>query len=89
MKLRGIAILVLAFSSRCLFGTVVSGPVVDTGTINYQTNQVTLNGSGFELSRVAPKVVFSNTTLSVVSAATPRSSQSCRWVSLQGRSVSD
>jgi len=31
MKLRGIAILVLAVSAPCLFGTVVSAPVVITG----------------------------------------------------------
>ena len=49
MKLRGIAILVLAVSAPCLFGTVVSAPVVNNGTINYATNRVTLNGSGFEL----------------------------------------
>jgi hypothetical protein len=69
MKLRGFAVLVLAVSAHSLFGAVASGPVVNSGTINYQSNQVTLLGSGFEPTKVAPAVVFSNTTLSVVSAS--------------------
>ena len=59
----------LAVSAPGLFGAAVSGPVVNNGTINYQTNQVTLIGSGFEPTKVAPTVVFSSTTLSVVSAS--------------------
>ena len=69
MNLRGIAVLVLALSAHSLFGAVASGPVVNSGTINYQTNQVTLIGSGFEPTKVAPTVVLSNTTLSLVSAS--------------------
>jgi Collagen triple helix repeat (20 copies) len=69
MKLQGIAILVLAYSTRCLFATVVSEPVVTKGTFNYQTNQVTLSGSGFEPTKAVPTVVMSKTTLSVVSAS--------------------
>ena len=69
MKLNGIAVLVIAFGAPCLFATVVSEPVVTKGTFNYQTNQVTLSGSGFEPTKVAPTVVMSRTTLSVVSAS--------------------
>jgi hypothetical protein len=69
MNLRGIAVLVLAFSAPCVFGATVSGPVVNNGTINYQTNQVTLNGSGFQPTKDVPTVVFSGTTLSLVSVS--------------------
>jgi hypothetical protein len=69
MKLNGIAVLVMAFGTTCLLGATVSEPVVNRGTVNYQTNQVTLNGSGFEPTKVAPTVVLSKTTLSVVSAS--------------------
>ena len=65
MKLRGIAILVLAISARCLFGTVVSVPVVNNGTINYQKNQVTLNGSGFEPAKAAPIVQLNGAALKI------------------------
>ena len=69
MNLRGIAVLVMAFGTPCLFGSTVSGPVVTKGTFNYQTNQVTLSGSGFEPTKAAPTVVMSKTTLGVVSAS--------------------
>jgi Collagen triple helix repeat (20 copies)/IPT/TIG domain len=69
MKLNGIAVLVMAFGTTCMLGATVSEPVVNKGTVNYQTNQVTLNGSGFEPTKVAPTVVLSKTTLSVVSAS--------------------
>jgi hypothetical protein len=69
MKLNGIAVLVMAFGTTCLLGATVSEPVVNRGTVNYQTNQVTLNGSGFEPTKVAPTVVLNKTTLSVVSAS--------------------
>jgi len=65
MKLRGIAILVLAVSAPCLFGTVVSAPVVNNGTINYQKNQVTLNGSGFEPAKTAPTVQLNGAALKI------------------------
>jgi hypothetical protein len=65
MKLRGIAILVLAVSAPCLFGTVVSAPVVNNGTINYATNRVTLNGSGFEPAKAAPTVRLNGAALKI------------------------
>jgi IPT/TIG domain len=69
MKLQGIAVLVFAFSAPCMFGATESRLVVNTGMINYQTNQVTLNGSGFEPTKEAPTVVFGGTTLTLVSAS--------------------
>jgi hypothetical protein len=65
MKLHGIAILVLAFSTPCLFGTVVSVPVVNNGTINYAANRVTLNGSGFEPANTAPTVQLNGAALKI------------------------
>lgn len=65
MKLRGIAIVVLAVSAPCLFGTVVSAPVVNNGTINYAKNQVTLNGSGFEPAKTAPTVQLNGAALKI------------------------
>jgi len=65
MKLRGIAVLVLAGSAHSLFGTVVSAPVVNNGTINYGKNQVTLNGSGFEPAKTAPTVQLNGAALKI------------------------
>jgi hypothetical protein len=42
-------------------------PVVNSGTINYQTNQITLTGTGFEPAKTKPTVQFNGTTLAVVS----------------------
>jgi len=69
MKLRGIAVTILALSAHSLFGVVVSGPVVNSGTINYQTSRLTLTGSGFEPTKVAPTVQSNGVALSVVSAS--------------------
>jgi hypothetical protein len=65
MRLRGVAILVLAAYTPCLFGVVVSGPMVKNGTINYQKNQVTLNGAGFEPSKAAPVVRLNGAALKI------------------------
>ena len=65
MKLRGIAVVVLACSTPCLFGTVVSAPVVNNGTINYATSRVTLNGSGFEPATTAPSVQLNGAALKI------------------------
>jgi len=40
-------------------------PVVNSGTINYQTNQITLIGSGFEPAKAKPTVTFNGTALTV------------------------
>ena len=63
MKLKGIAILALALSAQGLFGATAIGPVVNNGTINYQKNEVTLNGSGFVPAKVAPVVRLNGATL--------------------------
>jgi hypothetical protein len=65
MNLKGITVLVLALSAPCLFGTVVSVPVVNNGTINYQKNQVILNGSGFEPAKTAPTVQVNGAALKI------------------------
>ena len=69
MKQTGFAVLVLALSAPWLFGATAIGPVVDKGSLNYRANRVTLVGSGFEPTSVAPTVVFSRTKLSLVSAS--------------------
>ena len=63
MKLRGLAMLALALSAQGLFGATAIGPVVNNGTINYQKNEVTLNGSGFVPARVAPVVRLNGAAL--------------------------
>jgi hypothetical protein len=42
-------------------------PVVNSGTINYQTNQITLTGTGFEPAKAKPTVQFNGATLALVS----------------------
>lgn len=69
MNLRGTALLALALSAPCLFGATASVPVVNSGTINYNTNQITLTGSGFEPTTAAPTVEFNGAALSLVSAS--------------------
>ncbi len=44
------------------FGAV---PVVNSGAINYQTNQITLTGTGFEPAKAKPTVTFNGTALTV------------------------
>jgi len=61
------AFLMMAVSTHSLFGTVVSAPVVNNGTINYATNRVTLNGSGFEPANTAPSVQLNGSALKIVS----------------------
>jgi hypothetical protein len=65
MGLRGFAVLVLAVSASSLFGATAIGPVVNNGTIKYQKNQVTLNGSGFEPAKAAPVLLLDGTALTV------------------------
>ncbi|HEY6488432.1 MAG: IPT/TIG domain-containing protein [Terracidiphilus sp.] len=66
MKLTEFAVLAVALSAPCLLGAAASGPVVNSGTINYPKNQVTLVGSGFKPATTAPTVQLSNTALSLV-----------------------
>jgi hypothetical protein len=72
MKLRGITVLALAMDASCRFGAAAGGPVMNSGTINYPKNQVTLTGSGFEPENAAPTVEFNGAALRVVSATNDR-----------------
>ena len=58
------AVLLLASFPAFAAGVV---PVVNSGAINYSTNQVTLAGSGFEPSRYAPTLRFNGALVSVTS----------------------
>jgi collagen triple helix repeat protein/IPT/TIG domain-containing protein len=44
---------------------VAATPVVNSGTINYSTNQITLIGSGFEPAKAKPTVAFNGSALTV------------------------
>jgi IPT/TIG domain len=48
--------------------TTPSTPVVNSGTINYSANQVTLKGSGFQPATTAPTVQFDGTKLKIDSS---------------------
>jgi hypothetical protein len=52
------------FVSAAIAATV---PVVNSVTVSYNSNQVTVNGSGFLPKKTAPTVLFNNTKLSLVS----------------------
>ena len=41
-------------------------PVVNSGTINYSTNQITLTGSGFEPNKTKPTIAFNGGALTVL-----------------------
>jgi hypothetical protein len=44
---------------------VAATPVVNSGTINYSTNQIMLTGSGFEPNKTKPTVAFNGSALTV------------------------
>jgi len=70
MNSRRFAIAVLALIAPCLYGaTTPPAPVVNEGTINYTSNQVTLTGSGFEPRSESPIVLFNGSQLNLVSAS--------------------
>src|ERR1700733_2537054 len=48
--------------------TTTSVPVVNSVTVSYSSNEVTVNGSGFLPTNAAPAVLFNNTSLALVSA---------------------
>ena len=48
-------------------GATATVPVVNGVTISYNSNQVTVNGSGFLPAKTAPFVLFNNTKLTLVS----------------------
>jgi hypothetical protein len=47
---------------------VAAVPVVQSGTINYVTNQITLTGSAFQPAKAKPTVLFDGTALTVTSS---------------------
>jgi hypothetical protein len=59
---------VLLFAPR-IFAFAASIPIliINKATINYSTNQVTFNGSGFEPTRKLPTVLYSGSPLAVLS----------------------
>jgi hypothetical protein len=48
--------------------TTTTVPVVNSVTVSYSSNEVTVNGSGFLPTNAAPAVLFNNTSLALVSA---------------------
>jgi hypothetical protein len=48
---------------------VAAVPVVQSGTINYVTNQITLTGSAFQPAKAKPTVLFDGTALTVTSSS--------------------
>jgi hypothetical protein len=48
--------------------TTTTVPVVNSVTVSYSSNEVTVNGSGFLPTNTAPAVLFNNTSLALVSA---------------------
>lgn len=60
--------LLFALLSAPLFAIAASNtPVVQNGTINYLSNQITLVGSSFEPGKTAPTVLFNGQALTVTS----------------------
>ena len=57
-----IAAILPLFAPLMALGAV---PVVNSGTINYQTNQITLTGTGFQPAKAKPTVTFNGAALTV------------------------
>ena len=62
--MRRIASLLL-FAFFSLPALAATTPLVDSGTINYTTNQITLTGTGFEPAKAKPTVSFNGIALTV------------------------
>jgi hypothetical protein len=65
--MRRIFLALLALVPSAAFGGILPILTVNSTTINYGTNQVTINGSSFEPVKRAPSVFMSGATLPVVS----------------------
>ena len=59
---KGLCAFLLIFAP---LGALAATPVVNNGTINYQTNQITLTGTGFEPAKAKPVVQFNGVALAV------------------------
>jgi len=64
---RSLSVVALALFSSLAARGAQSVPVVNSGTINYQTNQVTLTGSSFKPAKTAPTVLFNGGLLALSS----------------------
>jgi hypothetical protein len=69
MNRRYLAVAALALFAPSLFAATPKNPVIENGTINYVSNQLTLTGSGFEPSKKLPQVQFNGNSLIVISAS--------------------
>jgi hypothetical protein len=58
----------LLLAPLCVFGAPAN-PVVQSGRINYTSNQVTLTGSNFQPEKNAPSVLFDGANLKVYSSS--------------------
>ena len=65
--MRKILLALLALVPSVAFGGILPILTVSNSTINYGTNQVTINGTAFEPAKKAPSVVMNGGTLTVVS----------------------
>jgi hypothetical protein len=64
---RFLSVVALALFTPLVALGAPSGPVVNNGSINYQTNQVTLSGSSFQPGKTAPTVLFNGSSLALSS----------------------
>jgi hypothetical protein len=65
--MRRILLAMLALLPTAAFGGIIPILTVSNSTINYGTNQVTINGSSFEPVKKAPSVIMNGATLPIVS----------------------
>ena len=65
--MRRIFLALLALVPSAAFGGILPILTVNSTTINYGTNQVTINGSSFEPVKRAPSVIMNGATLPIVS----------------------
>jgi hypothetical protein len=61
------SVLVLLAPLFASAATTTTVPVVNSVTVSYSSNEVTVNGSGFLPANAAPAVLFNNTNLTLVS----------------------
>jgi hypothetical protein len=66
-SMRRIFLALLALVPSAAFGGIIPILTVSNSTINYGTNQVTINGSSFEPVKRAPSVIMNGATFTIVS----------------------
>lgn len=72
------ALLMTALPAFCASANAT--PVVNSGVVNSETNQIPLRGSGFEPATTVPSVLFNATVLRLVLPVTYRSSLRFRLI---------